>query len=93
MGIVKAVELLGRRLPFSITDVRGERLVHALDIRSVGTIVRRAQWAVGHWGMATLFGVAAKVSTTDLGVRVGATGRHCPGPWDGGFFAAPESAV
>jgi hypothetical protein len=67
-GIVKAVELLGRRLPFSITEVRGERLVHARDIPSVGTIVLIARRAVAHWGIATLPGVAEKVRNIEPGV-------------------------
>jgi hypothetical protein len=28
-GVIKAAELLGRRLPFAITQVNGERLVHS----------------------------------------------------------------
>src|SRR5229473_3658577 len=39
-GVIKAAELLGRRLPFSISEVKGERLVHPPDIPSVEMIVR-----------------------------------------------------
>src|SRR6516162_6626084 len=42
-GVIKAAELLRRRLPFSITEVGKERLVHAYGIRSVDTIVRIAR--------------------------------------------------
>src|SRR5712691_8379121 len=39
-GVITAAELLGKRLPFSISEVKGERLVHARDIPLVNTIVR-----------------------------------------------------
>jgi hypothetical protein len=67
-GVIKAAELLGRRLPFAITEVKGERLVHAPGIRSFDTIARIARRAVAHYGMATLSGVAAKVREADSGV-------------------------
>src|SRR6266851_5670292 len=60
-GVIKAAELLGRRLPFSITEVKGERLVHARDIPSLDTIVRIARRVITHWGMATLSNVVAEV--------------------------------
>jgi hypothetical protein len=67
-GVIKAAELLGRRLPFSITEVKGERIVHARDIKSVDTIVRIARRVIAHWGMATLSGVAARVRNVGSGV-------------------------
>src|SRR6266852_3220045 len=67
-GVIKAAELLGRRLPFSITEVKGERLVHARDIPSVGTIVRIARRVISHWGMATLSNVVAEVRKVESGV-------------------------
>src|SRR5579872_1777997 len=41
-GILKAAELLGRPLPFSITTVKGERLVQRQVIQSVHPVVRVA---------------------------------------------------
>jgi hypothetical protein len=60
-GVLKAAELLGRRPPFSVTDVKGERLVHARDSRSVDTIVRFARRIISRWGMATVSDVLAEV--------------------------------
>jgi hypothetical protein len=60
-GIIQAAELLGRRLPFSITEVKGERLVHARDIPSVDTIVHIARRLISLWGMATISNVVADV--------------------------------
>jgi Sigma-70, region 4 len=60
-GIIQAAELLGRRLPFSITEVKGERLVHARDIPSVDTLVRIARRLISLWGMATISNVVADV--------------------------------
>ena len=67
-GVIKAAELLGRRLPFSITEVKGERLVHARDTPSVDTIVRVARRVILRWGMATLSNVVDKVRKVDSGV-------------------------
>ena len=60
-GVLKAAELLGRRPPFSITEVKGERLVHARDIPSVDAIVRVARRLISLWGMATISNVVAKM--------------------------------
>jgi hypothetical protein len=60
-GVIKAAELLGRRLPFSITEVKGERLVHARNIPSVDMIVRIARRLISLWGMATISNVVADV--------------------------------
>jgi hypothetical protein len=60
-GVIKAAVLLGRRLPFSITEVKGERLVHARDIPSVDTIVRIARRVISCRGMATISSVVADV--------------------------------
>jgi hypothetical protein len=61
-GVVKAAELLGRRLPFSITEIKGERLVHARDIPSVvDTIVRIGRRVISRRGMATISNVVADV--------------------------------
>jgi hypothetical protein len=67
-GVIKAAELLGRRLPFSITDVREERLVHARDIPSVDRIVRIARRVISRWGLATLSNVVAEVRKVESGV-------------------------
>jgi len=60
-GVIQAAELLGRRLPFSITEVKGERLVHARDVPSVDNIVRVARRLISLWGMATISNVVADV--------------------------------
>jgi len=67
-GVIKVAELLGRSLPFSITEVRGERLVHARDVPSVNTIVRIARRVISRWGMATLSNVVAEVRNFGSGV-------------------------
>ena len=67
-GVINAAELLGRRLPFSITEVRGERLIYPRDVASAGTIVQMARRLVSRWGMATLSDVVAKVRKVESGV-------------------------
>ena len=66
-GVIKAAELLGSRLRFSITKVEGERLVHARDIHSLDTIVRIARRVISRWGMATLTEVVAEVRKIESG--------------------------
>src|SRR5579863_934127 len=66
-GVIRAAELLGRRLPFSITEVKGQRLVHARDIPSVDAIVRIARRIISHWGMATISNVVAEVGKVESG--------------------------
>jgi hypothetical protein len=60
-GVIKAAGLLGRRLPFSITEVKGERLVHARGIPSVDMIFRIVRRVISRWGMATISNVVAEV--------------------------------
>jgi len=60
-GVSRAAELLRRRLPFSITEVKGERLVHARGIPSVDTIVRSARRVISCSGMAPISSVVADV--------------------------------
>jgi hypothetical protein len=67
-GVIKAAELLGRHLPFSITEERSERLVHGRDIPSVGTIIQIAEQAICKWGMATLSDVVAEVQRVESGM-------------------------
>ena len=67
-GVINAAELLGRRLPFSITEVGGERLIYPRDVASAGTIVQMARRLVSRWGMATLSDVVAKVRKVESGV-------------------------
>src|SRR5579864_827061 len=64
-GVIRAAELLGRRLPFSITEVKGQRLVHARDIPSVDMIVRIARRLISLWGMTTISNVVADVSKVE----------------------------
>src|ERR1700720_4097810 len=66
--IIQAAELLGRRLPFSITEVKGERLVHARDIPSVDTIVRIGRQLVSRWGLATISNVVGEVRKVESDV-------------------------
>jgi hypothetical protein len=66
-GVIRAAELLGKRLPFSITEVKGERLVHARDIPSVNTIVRIARRVIARWGMATISNVMTEVRKSGSG--------------------------
>jgi len=67
-GVIKAAELFGRRLPFSITEVREERLVHARDISAVDPMVRIARRLISRWGMATISKVVAEVRKVESGV-------------------------
>src|SRR5712691_9749198 len=67
-GVIKAAELVGRHLPFSITEVKGKRLVHARDIPSVDTIVLIARRVISRWGMATVPNVVAEVRKVEYGV-------------------------
>jgi hypothetical protein len=67
-GVIRAAELLGKRLPFSITEVSGERLVHARDVPSVEIIVRIARRVISRWGMATLSDIVAEVRKVESGV-------------------------
>ena len=67
-GVIKAAELLGKRLPFSITKVKGERLVLPPDIPSVGGIVGIARRVISRWGMATISNVVAEVRKVGSGV-------------------------
>ena len=66
-GVIQAAALLGRRLPFSITEVNGERLVHARDIPSIDRIVRIARGLISLWGMATISNVVADVRKLEPG--------------------------
>ena len=66
-GVIRAAELLGRRPPFSITEVKGERLVHARGIPSVDTIVRIARPIIARRGMATVSNVVANVRKVEPG--------------------------
>jgi hypothetical protein len=71
-GVVKAAELLGRRIPFTITQLNGERLVHAQNIPPLLSIVHLARRVVTHYGLTTVSNVAAKL----LGEGPGITRRN-----------------
>src|SRR6266853_6119986 len=66
-GVIQAAQLLGKRLPFSITEVNGEPLVHARDIPSIERIVRIARRLNSLWGMATISDVVADVRKVEPG--------------------------
>ena len=68
-GVIKAAELLGRRLSFSITEVGEERLVHARTNPSIDTIIHIARRLISRWGMATLSNVMDEVRKVESGVR------------------------
>jgi hypothetical protein len=67
-GVIKAAELLGRRLPFSITEVKGQRLVYPRDVPPSATIVRVARRLICRWGMANLSDVVAEARKVEDGV-------------------------
>jgi hypothetical protein len=67
-GVIQAAQLLGKRLPFSITEVNGESLVHARDIPSIERVVRIARRLISRWGMATISNVVAEVGKVESGV-------------------------
>lgn len=56
-GVIKAAELLGR-LPFAITQVNGERLVHSRCAPPLDSIIHRARRVVAHYGIANVSDVA-----------------------------------
>jgi hypothetical protein len=60
-SVIKAAELLGRRPPFAITQVNGERLVHAKRITPLLSIIRIARRVVARHGIATVSEVVAKL--------------------------------
>jgi hypothetical protein len=67
-GVIKAAELLGRRLPFAITQVNGVRLVHSRDVPPLDSIVHTARRVVAHFGIANVSDVAAKLHGGASGV-------------------------
>jgi hypothetical protein len=67
-GLIKAAELLGRPLPFSITEVSEERLVYSRDIPSVDPIVNMARRVTSHLGMATPAKVVAELRKLESSV-------------------------
>jgi hypothetical protein len=67
-GVIKAAELLGRRLPFAITQVNGERLVHSRDIPLLRSIIQIARRVAARYGITTVSNVAAKLRKEASGV-------------------------
>jgi hypothetical protein len=67
-GLIKAAELLGKPLPFSITRVSAERLVYSRDIPSVNPILNMARRVTSHLGMAKISKVVAEVRKFESGV-------------------------
>ena len=68
-GLIGATELLRMRLPFAMTQVNGEGLVHAQDIPPLLSIVHIARHVVAHYGIATVSKVAAKLRKKAPGVN------------------------
>jgi hypothetical protein len=69
-GVLRAAKLFGRTAPFSITEVKGSRLVHGRDAvpkregGSFNSVMRIAWRAASRWGVANLSGVVAQVRKT-----------------------------
>jgi hypothetical protein len=70
-SVVKAAGLVGRRLPFAITHVNGERLVHVQELAPLLSIVHLARRVVARYGISTVSNVAAKLRKE----RRGTSGR------------------
>ena len=68
-GLIRATELLRMRLPFAMTEVSGERLVHVQDIPQLHSIVHIARRVVARYGIATVSKVAAKLCEKAPGVN------------------------
>jgi hypothetical protein len=66
-GVIKAAAMLGRRLPFSIVEIKGERLVYPRNGPSANKIVRMARRLICRWGIATLSDVVAEVKKREYG--------------------------
>jgi hypothetical protein len=67
-GVIRAAELLGRPVPFSITEVSEERLVYAPEIPSVDRIVRIARRVISRQGIANISDVMAEVRKVEFDV-------------------------
>ena len=67
--VIKAAELLGRSLPFSITEVHGERVVHARGLQQLDRVVRIARQAMVERGLGTIPFVAAELRNVRSGLR------------------------
>lgn len=68
-GVVKAAELFGRDLPFSVAELRGERVILARQNGSLDSIVRMARRATSRWGVANVSDIAAKGRAIHAGGR------------------------
>jgi hypothetical protein len=68
-GLIRATELLRMRLPFAMTQVNGERLVHVQDFPRLHSIVHVARRVVARYGIATVSEVAAKLRKKAPGVK------------------------
>jgi hypothetical protein len=66
--IIKAADLLGRTLPFSITEVQGERFVHAKGLRLLDRVVSVGRRAIGERGLGTIAYVAAELHNVESGL-------------------------
>jgi Sigma-70, region 4 len=67
-GVIKAAKLLGRHVPFAITEVNGRRLVHLRDLQGFESIVQIARRVAARYGMATVSDVAAKLHNGSSGL-------------------------
>ena len=68
-GILKAAELLKRDLPFSIAELRGERVILARQNGSLNSIVRMARRTTSRWGVANVSEIAAEGRSIQAGGR------------------------
>jgi hypothetical protein len=79
-GILKAAELLGREPPFSVVDLRGQRVVLARHSRSLGSIVRIARRTTSRWGVANISEIAAEGRAEQAGGKSAVAGLLACGP-------------
>jgi len=61
-GILRAAELFGKPVPFSLTETQRARLVHSLSPHSLDAIVRAARRTIERLGLATLRSVATALA-------------------------------
>jgi hypothetical protein len=63
-GIIRAAELIGQTVPFSLTETQRSRLVHSLSAQSLDSIVRVARRAIERRGLTTVEEVSRELLDT-----------------------------
>lgn len=64
-GLIRAVELLDRKLPFSVIQTKRVRLVHHRPVHVIETIVRAGRRTIEHRGIATIGDVLLRLCDAD----------------------------